>query len=41
MKTKQFRVEDTANNYPQTPGGNRLPKYGSQSEAAVDVVVSD
>ena len=22
----------TENNYPHTPGGKRLPKYGSQSE---------
>ena len=26
----------TGNNYPQTPGGKRLPKYGSQSETTID-----
>jgi hypothetical protein len=27
---------NTENNYPQNPGGRRLPKYGSQSETTID-----
>ena len=38
-KTKQsckVQQHNTENKYPQTPGGNRLPKYGSQSETTID-----